>query len=146
VGSLSPIEKWLYFLLHAEHMDAEDLASQLSEPAFAEAVGVLQMISRTPEDLQFYEARQKFLHDEQARLLAARQEGREEGREEGLIEGREEGERTGIEKGRLAGKIQLLLELLGEPPTADAELQFCSDDTLKTRLNVLQQRLRDRQA
>jgi len=41
------------------------------------------MISKSPEDRQFYEARMKFLHDAEARLLAARAEGRLEGREEG---------------------------------------------------------------
>ena len=78
------MEKWLYFLQHAEHLEPGELASRLGDPAYLDAVGVLEMISRSPEDRQFYDARQKFIHDEEGRLLAARQEGREEGLEEGL--------------------------------------------------------------
>ena len=124
--SWSAIEKWLYFLLHAEQMDADELTSRLADPAFEEAVGVLQMISQSPEDRQFYEARQKFLHDEQARLLAAREEGREEG--------------------ELVGKVQLLEELLGSTPATASELIALGKDALTTRLARLQRQLRDRQA
>lgn len=124
--SWSAIEKWLYFLIHAEQMEADELAGRLADPAFEEALGVLQMISRSPEDRQFYEARQKFLHDEQARLLAARQEGREEG--------------------ELVGKVQLLEELLGDAPTKKSELLALDLAALTTRLTELQQQLRDRQA
>ena len=48
------------------------------------------MISQTPEDRQFYEARTKFLLHEEARLMHARLEGREEGRVEGVGEARAE--------------------------------------------------------
>ena len=81
------------------------------------------MISRSPEDQQFYEARQKFLHDEQARLMAARQEGRQEG--------------------ELVGKIQLLEELLGAEPTALAELRALGRDMLKARLDELKRSFRN---
>ena len=81
------------------------------------------MISRSPEDRQFYEARQKFLHDEQARLMAARQEGRQEG--------------------ELVGKIQLLEELLGAEPTALAELRALGRDMLKARLDELKRSFRN---
>jgi len=60
---LPRLEKWLYFLRHAEHWEAEDLATRLVEAEFREAAGVLEMISQSPEELQFYEARLKFLHD-----------------------------------------------------------------------------------
>ena len=45
------------------------------------------MISKNPEERQFYDARLKFLRDQQAQLEAAKQEtikAREEGLEEGL--------------------------------------------------------------
>ena len=63
-----------------------------------------------------------------------------------LIQGRAEGERSGLEKGKLAGKIQMLQELLGAIPTTEGELQSLDVDTLATRLADLQQRLRDHQA
>jgi len=101
IEQLSRLEKWLYLLKNAPHVDSEDLARMLGEPEYAEAIGILTMISKTPEDRQIYEARMKFLNDHEARMTAAENKGavrgREEGREEGLI----------------AGKIQLLQQLLG---------------------------------
>ena len=92
------------------------------------------MISKTPEDYQYYEDRLKFLRDEEAKLADAKEEGRQEGLEEGG------------EVGILAGKIQLLQELLGEPVTRKGELLAMSFDVLATQLANFQQRLRDRPA
>lgn len=65
---------------------------------------------------------------------------------QGREEGREEGEQRGLAKGNLAGKIQMLQELLGAPTTTDSELQSLSIDALTTQLAELQQQFRDRQA
>ncbi len=89
------------------------------------------MISKSPEDLQYYEDRSKYLRDERGKLLAAREEGREQG------------EQIGLAKGALAGKVQLLQELLGDMPTTANELQSLSVDILATQFAELQQRLRD---
>lgn len=86
------------------------------------------MISKSPEERQFYEARMKFLHDEEARLIAAREEGREEKREEGSI----------------AGKVQLLQQLLGDEPNSLPDLLQRGLDELLGLLSQLQQRLRNR--
>lgn len=134
IGELSADEKWLYLFTHAAETDPLTLANLLRDPAYREALGVLQMISKSPEDLQYYEDRLKFLRDEQGKLLAAREEGREEG------------EQIGLARGTLVGKVQLLQELLGDLPTTANELQSLSVDTLATRFAELQQRLRDRQA
>ncbi len=85
-------------------MKPAELMEQLVEPEFCEAIGVLEMISKSEEDLQYYEDRLKYLRDEAAKFGAAREEGLEEGLERGLEEGRQEGERFGIVKGRAAGK------------------------------------------
>ncbi len=130
IGELSADEKWLHLFAHAAETDPLTLANLLRDPAYREAIGVLQMISKSPEDLQYYDDRLKFLCDERGKLLAAREEGREEGREQGA----------------LAGKVQLLQELLGDMPTTANELQSLSVDTLATQFAELQQRLRDRQA
>lgn len=119
---LGSLEKWLYFLKHAEHLDAGQLAERLVDEAYREAVGVLEMISRSPEDRQFYEARLKFLHDEQARLIAAKEEGRAEG--------------------TLVGKIQLLQQLLGDKEASISDLLQRSSVELNTLLLELQERLR----
>ena len=136
VKELAPLEKWVYFLRHAEYLEAEELAEQLVDEEYREAAGVLEMISQSPEDRQFYEARMKFLHDAQARLIAARQEGRDEGLEEGREQGREEGS--------LAGKIQLLEQLLGEDETSPELLLEHSRAELSKMLAELRQRLRAR--
>jgi flagellar biosynthesis/type III secretory pathway protein FliH len=113
-------------------MDSDLLADLLVDPPFQEAIGVLQMISKNPEDLQFYEARLKFLRDQQAQIEAAKQEGREEGLEEGH------------EKGIIAGKIQLLQELLGDGVSEKAELLVQGLPDLESHMSELQQRLRGR--
>ena len=136
ISGCSAIEKWLYFLKHAEHAEAGDLIRKLGDPEFEEAVGVLNMISRSPEERQFYEARIKFLHDEEARMIAARMQGREEGREEGRDKGREEGE--------VLGQIKVYQQLLGIPETPSSELHPLSLAELTSRVADLQQQLRDR--
>ncbi len=137
----SPVEKWLYFLQHAEHSDAEELSELLGEAVFDEAVGVLKMISQSPEERQYYEARQKFLLDEEARMSGARQEGMEQG----LELGRSEGMIAGIEKGTLAGKIQVLQQLLGDKETGTAAaLTRMTVEELSIRVQRLQDRLRQR--
>jgi predicted transposase/invertase (TIGR01784 family) len=146
IGELPPDQKWLYLFTHAAEMEPEQLSDLLGEEPYREAIGVLEMISKTPEDYQYYEDRLKFLRDQQANLADARQEGREEGREEGRVKGLEEGREEGREVGKLGGKIQLLQELLEEPITPDSELRDLSVDALTSQLAKLNQRLRDRPA
>lgn len=124
VEVLGPLEKWLYFLKHAEHLEADEVATRLVDAEFREAAGVLEMISKSPEDRQFYEARMKFLHDEEARLIAAREEG--------------------AAQGALVGKVQILEELLGDSVTSTRELLERSSDDLSKLLVQLQERLRSR--
>jgi len=98
------------------------------------------MIARTPEEREFYDSRLKLVRDEEARLLFARIEGREEGRQEG----REEGRQEGIEKGLLAGKIQLLQQLLGNTESQMSDLENSTVPELCELLESLQAQLRSR--
>jgi predicted transposase/invertase (TIGR01784 family) len=59
-----------------------------------------------------------------------------------LIQGREEG----LAKGKVAGRVQMLQELLGEPVTSDAELDALELSSLTDLFAGLQQRLRNRDA
>lgn len=140
IGDLPPAQKWLYLFTHAAEMEPEQLADLLVEEPYREAIGVLEMISKTPEDYQYYEDRLKFLRDEEAKLEDAKEKGRVEGLEEGRKEGREEGQELGL----LAGKIQVLQELLGEPATSKSDLLVMSVDALAMKLADLQHQLRDR--
>ena len=92
------------------------------------------MISKSPEDLQYYEDRLKFLRDERGKLDAARQEGEQVG----VAKGRQEG--------KLAGKIQTLQELLGDRVSTDEELLAESITALATQLLRLRDRLNNRDA
>ena len=142
ISEVSAQEKWLYLFTHAAAMDADQLSDLLGDDPYREAIGVLQMISKSPEDHQYYEDRLKFLRDEQGKLLAAQQEGEQAG----LAKGRVEGIEKGIEKGKLAGKIQTLQELLGDAISGDAELVNSDSASLTAQIADLRKRLRDRQA
>jgi predicted transposase/invertase (TIGR01784 family) len=130
IEELPAEEKWLYLFTHATEMEPETLAEILNEPPYREAIGVLQMISKSEEDLQYYEDRLKFLRDQQSWLEDARQQGRQEALQEGII----------------GGKIQMLQELLGEPVASNETILASSVAELTAQLDALQQRLRNRDA
>ena len=134
--SASALEKWLYFFRFAADLSSDEIEARLSDGAFREAAGVLEMISQTPRERELYEARLKMERDEAARLLGAREEGREEGREQG----REEGERIG----KLIGVIQTLQQLLGLEVSLSDHLRCQSAEDLSKLVETLQSRLRDR--
>ncbi|MEZ6135089.1 MAG: Rpn family recombination-promoting nuclease/putative transposase [Pirellulaceae bacterium] len=137
IGRLSAEEKWLYLLRHADTMDAGKLADLLVDPPYQEAIGVLDMISKNPEDLQFYEARLKFLRDQHSQIEAAKQAAHD-----ARIEGLEQG----LKRGELRGKIHILQELLGDPVTANEELDSRPLDELSTLVAQLQDRLSNRRS
>lgn len=78
-AAFPPLEKWLIFLKEGAARDIDELARLLDDDVFAEAAGVLKMISKSPDDRQFYEDRVKFLHDEESRLIATREQAFAEG-------------------------------------------------------------------
>lgn len=137
VRKYSAQEKWLYLLCHAAESDPEHLSQLLGDSALREAVGVLEMIPKTPEDRQFYEARLKFLRDEEARLIAARREAHQEGVWDGLTRGMEQG----MEKGKLAGRIQMLQDLPGEAVSSDSDLLSRPTRQLNELIAELRQRM-----
>lgn len=143
------LAKWAFFLKMASHLDAEQLRKLLADAPFQKAIGIVEMISRTPEQRRIHDARQKSLRD-QAWILEGtreaaikegrqegRQEGRKEGRQEGIEAGRQEGIELGIQRGDRRGKIHLLQQLLGEPLTPDealGRLELAEMDTMITAL------------
>lgn len=68
-----PAERWSYFLQNADKLTPEEIRSLFPDDEFAEAAGVLELISQTPEQLILYNARLKFQRDEVARLRKAQQ-------------------------------------------------------------------------
>lgn len=132
VSQLPADEKWLYLIKEAVNFDLEELIEQFVEREFCEAIGVLEMISKLLEDLQYYEDRLKFLRDEAAKLDAAREEGEQIGIGKG------------VRLGKLAARIQTLQELLGEQLSLDEELLSQSIEALTSHLESLQDRLNRR--
>lgn len=121
---------WLYFLRHAEKMDKEALPAALQLPLVYRALEELEMLTKTDEERERYEARRKAQLDYNTGIKVARMEGKEEGREEG----REEG----LEKGEKIGMIHLCEKLLNRPQTAAAELAGLSLDDLTRLADTLQ--------
>jgi predicted transposase/invertase (TIGR01784 family) len=135
-----PKERWAYFMRHAAEMTIAEIDQFLPEPAFVEAGGVLDMISKSPEERLRYEMRIKAMRDLMSNLEAAREEGLEQGIEKGI----EQGIEKGIEKGSLLGRIQTLQELLGDIVLTSQELQTWEVDRLRRTAESLQARLRGR--
>ncbi len=136
LNAATSLEKWVYFFRYAAELTTEQIAEKLTDPVFVEAAGILEMIARTPQEREDYEARLKLARDEESRLRGARAQGIEEGRAEGRAEGRVQGE--------LMGKVQLLQELLGGPVTDRVELLQLGVDRLETLAAKLQSELRNR--
>ena len=120
VYNASPAERWAYFLRNAEQMTKSDISRLFPDEEIAEAAGVLEMISQTPEQRLLYNARLKFQRDEESRLLEARQEG------------------------AIVGRIHLLQELLGLRQWTVDEFAGCNASQLVELEDQLKQQLRSR--
>jgi predicted transposase/invertase (TIGR01784 family) len=144
VHHATPAERWAYFLRNAETMTPDEIRRLFPDREFSEAAGVLEMISKTPEQLMAYNARLKFQRDEAARLEQASFEAREKGWNEGRQEGRQEGEEIGEARGRQMGRITVLQEFLGQRVWAPEEFAACDSDQLNAIADQLLQQLRGR--
>ena len=102
----SLLDRWLYWLPHA--------------------VGVLEMISRTPDQRRHYDARLKWELDENTRIQTAFEEGEARGEARVRIE-----------------LIRTLEELLRLQISSDAELRGKSLEELQQRAQFLQEMIRN---
>jgi hypothetical protein len=59
-----PVEKWAYFLRHADELDISQINRLFRDPVFVEAGGILEMISNTPDERLRYELRMKAWRDQ----------------------------------------------------------------------------------
>lgn len=144
LGRADSLQKWVFFLRRAADLEIADLSRLLPEPAFRKATGVLDMISRTPEERLRHDLRLKAMRDRFSELEYNRTIARQEGLAEGLAEGREEGHEIGVEEGVRIGLVRLLkvLQCLAkETSLTDAEVATMSSDDLSIRIEQLQTRL-----
>ncbi len=123
----TPIERWCWFLRHAQELTTEQISQLLPDQEFTEAARVLEMISQTPEQLYEYNARVKAQRDEEARIIYAQQQGIEKG----------------IEIGQLQGQILQLQQLLKLPACTDERFAACDIDQLTQMLTQLQQQFKN---
>ncbi len=130
-----PRDQWMYFFRRAEGSTVEELLDRLPDPVFKRAVGVLEMISRTPDQRRHYDARLKWELDENTRIQTAFEEGEAKGKTEGEARGEA---RVRIEL------IRTLEELLRLQISSDAELRGKSLEELQQRAQFLQEMIRNR--
>jgi len=124
ISQASKIAQWAFFLLYADQYEPKRLRELLPDVEFQEAIAVIETIAARTEDRAMYDAREKAQRDYDWALQGAREEGREEG--------------------SVAGGIQLLQQLLGEPQSSLEELCERPASELSAQLAALQQRLRSR--
>ena len=152
LASATPAEIWAFFLRHAPQMTVDEVRNLFPEPEFAEAAGVLEMISQTPGQFHEYAARLKLRLDDAARIEYALQEGERKGHQEGFQEGRQEGRQEGLQEGRqegkergeLLGRIATLLEFLSLSSPAPQDLSGYDIAQLTAVCEQLKQQFRDR--
>ena len=124
-----PIEKWAWFLRFSQASTVEQIRSRLDDDIFVTAAGVLQMISKSPQERMLYNARMKMQRDEASRLLYAEREGIAKGE----AKGKAIGEANGKAIGEQIGAVRLLQQLLGLPETTEdvlSEMTAVSRDAI----------------
>ncbi len=117
----------MYFFHFAKGSTREALLKRLNDPIFETAIGVLEMILRTPQQRLHYDARLKWELDENTRIQAALEEGEARGKIKGEI--------------RL---IRTLEDLLGVQPSPESAFRDKSLEQLQSYSAQLQEKIRKR--
>ncbi|PRX35583.1 putative transposase/invertase (TIGR01784 family) [Orenia metallireducens] len=94
------LDRWTEFLKRADQYDKDQIPSQLAEvESIEKAIKVLDTIGLTKEEREVYEARLKWLRDEEMALKKAERKGMERGIERGIEKGIEKIVKSMLEKG-----------------------------------------------
>ena len=121
------LDRWLYWLLHAQEYEPAALLELLPQPAIRQATETLARISQKSEDKTMYDAREKAIRDRQWQLNAALREGEI--------------------KGEIKGKIELIRTLQGilcVPLSEEHDLRGMTLEQLEALTSSLQEKLRGR--
>jgi predicted transposase/invertase (TIGR01784 family) len=110
----TPLERWLYFLIHGASLDPDHLPAELQAAEIQRALGELQKMTQSELERERYESRLKWQRDVSTALAEAEQKGHAQGRLEGRVEGRAEGH---------IAQIHMCQRLLGQPLTPAEQLQ-----------------------
>lgn len=103
------LDRWYYFLKHAETLDAVPGSLEV-EQSIAHAFELANKAALTPEELDDQERREIYIQDQRGAIQLAEQRAREEGLKEGLKEGLEEGLKEGLEEGRELERNEMVLK------------------------------------
>ena len=156
IHEASPLERWAFLFLNAHRIDMDELRCLLPDPEIGAAMEVLEMISRTPETRDVYEARLKAQRDAEAQLDYALTEGLAKGHAEGLAKGHAEGlakgHAEGLVKGRAEGRaegeqigqIRQLQRLLRIAQTSPDELSQVPRAERLVKIEELERQLEER--
>lgn len=112
------LDKWTNFLVKAYEYDSEQLPKELQVPTIEKAVDVLGHMNLSADERENYEARLKWLRDEEMAL----QKAKEDGKAEGLVEG----EAKGLAKGKAEGKLEIVKKLISRGNSLE-EISSLSD-------------------
>ncbi|BDU50557.1 Rpn family recombination-promoting nuclease/putative transposase [Haliovirga abyssi] len=104
------LDRWVNFLKKAEGYDKNRLPKELAEvESIKKAVELLDDMSLNYEERESYEARLKWLRDEEAAIKTAEKKGFKKGQKEGIEQGREEGREE--EKIKIAKSLLDILDI-----------------------------------
>jgi hypothetical protein len=68
------VDRWLYFLCHAEELDTERLPPTMDHPEIHQALGELSTMTQTDMERERYESRLKWQRDIASAMAEARKE------------------------------------------------------------------------
>ena len=120
------LDKWTNFLVKAYEYDKQHLPEELQVPSIEKALEVLEHMSLNDEERESYEARLKWLRDEEMALKKAK--------EDGMAEGEQKGIQIGEEKAQ-AEKLEIAKELLKKG--IDREIVFSIIHLTQEQINQL---------
>jgi len=133
LAGATTLEKWIFWLLHAQRYESDDLIRLMPEEAFRQATRAITVIQNRTEEKTMYDSREKALRDFQWHIDAAMLKGKVEGKAEGI----------------LIGKIKTLQSVLNQAVSEDDELQkmtFSQLESLAAKLQIeFHNRLPDKQ-
>ncbi|MDR1242740.1 MAG: Rpn family recombination-promoting nuclease/putative transposase [Deltaproteobacteria bacterium] len=108
----TPLSEWMRFFRAREKEDFEMLAQ--TNPAIAEAWGVIKHLSADESIRMLAEAREKAHRDMVSAEASAHNKGLQEGLQEGLQKGLQKGLQEGLQKGRQEERIEVARNALRE--------------------------------
>ena len=107
----SALDRLIVFLTRAHEFSRSKIPRTLGEvTSIARAIEILDTMGLSSDKREVYEARLKWLRDEEMAIFTAHKRGIDKGRAEGIAEGRAEG----IAKGRAEGRAEGMAEGLAK--------------------------------